>query len=149
MITIQFFEIDALPEIESVSLIAANTALQDQDADLSIVFCDNRYIQELNAQFRDFNQATDVLSFPSDEVDPDSGKRYLGDIVISYPQAFKQAEEAGNPLISEISMLVIHGILHLRGYDHTTPADKSEMWKQQADLLLSLGIVLEKFTGDQ
>jgi probable rRNA maturation factor len=148
MITIEFFDVPIDDEIEMIAQRSAKSALEDEKADLSIAFCDNPYIQGLNAQFRGIDRPTDVLSFPSDEINPESGNRYLGDIVISLPQARFQAEAAPNPIASEISMLVIHGILHLRGYDHDNPNKKKEMWDKQNAILLSLGITMDKFTGD-
>jgi probable rRNA maturation factor len=149
MIQIDFIEIEEMPEMASVATTAAEKALSGQVGDLSIVFCDNPYIQQMNREYRAIDHPTDVLSFPSDELDPESNCRYFGDILISYPQAVSQAEEAGNSIQSEISMLVIHGVLHLRGYDHSTPDEKKEMWDLQTSILTTLGIHLEKFSGDE
>jgi probable rRNA maturation factor len=149
MISVDFLEIEPIPELEKTSEKAVLACLRDKEGDVSIVFCDNAYIQALNAQFRGIDRPTDVLSFPAEETDPDSGVRYLGDVIISYPQACAQAKEAGNLVNSEISMLVIHGILHLLGYDHQTPEEKAEMWKLQTETLNSLGIHMDKFTGDE
>jgi probable rRNA maturation factor len=149
MIQIDFIDISENQETTSLAITAASTALAGQDGDLSIVFCDNSYIQQMNREYRGMDRPTDVLSFPSDEIDPESNRRYFGDIIISYPQAVSQSEEAGNPIQSEISMLVTHGILHLKGYDHTTPDEKKEMWDLQTSILSQLGIHMEKFTGDE
>jgi probable rRNA maturation factor len=148
MITIEFFDVPIDDEIEKIALESVKSALEDEKIDLSIAFCDNPYIQALNAQYRGIDRPTDVLSFPSDEINPESGNRYLGDIVISLPQARTQAEAAPNPLTSEVAMLVVHGVLHLRGYDHDDLAEKKKMWDRQSAILLSLGIKIDKFTGD-
>jgi probable rRNA maturation factor len=149
MISIDFIEIAETPELIETAEKAAAYSLKGQKNDLSIVFCDDSYIQKLNSQFRSIDRPTDVLSFPSEETDPESGNRYLGDIVISYERAVLQAAEAKNPVLAEISMLVVHGILHLLGYDHDTVEKKSIMWAAQSDLLLSLDIKMDKFTGDE
>jgi len=149
MITIEFFEIPIEEEVEKIADLAAIAALEDVKADLSIAFCDNPYIQDLNAQYRRIDHPTDVLSFSSEEINPESGNRYLGDIVISLSQARSQAEIAGNLLKSEVAMLVVHGILHLRGYDHDDSQEKKEMWEKQASILLTMGITMDKFSGDE
>ena len=74
-------------------------------------------IQKLNARYRHKNEPSDVLSFPSGGVLPE-GMRLLGDVVISVEQAEKQARERGKTLMEEMESLLIHGILHLLGYDH-------------------------------
>lgn len=127
---------------------AAKTALQKVHADLSIVVCDDDFIQALNKQYRDVDRPTDVLSFPSDEVDPGDGTRYLGDIVISLPRATAQAIEANHPVGDELAMLAIHGVLHLLGHDHQNEIEKAEMWAKQESYLQLLGIQMDKFSGD-
>lgn len=149
MIQIEFIEISKNPEAAKIATTAAKTALAGLDGDLSIVFCDNSYIRQMNQEYRGIDRPTDVLSFPSEEIDPESNRRYFGDIIISYPQAVSQAEEAGNAIQSEISMLVVHGVLHLKGYDHTSTTGKKEMWDLQTSILSTLGIHLAKFTGDK
>lgn len=93
--------------------------------DFSVAFVSDRRMKELNKLFRDKDSTTDVLSFPHepDEFDPD--KSNLGDIVISAEQAEKQAAENGLSLDIEIKQLILHGVLHLCGYDHEI--DNGEM----------------------
>ncbi len=104
----------------------------------SIAFVSDRRMRELNRFFRDKKTTTDVLSFPyePDEFDPE--KNNLGDIVISVEQAEKQAKENGLTLENEIKQLILHGVLHLCGYDHET--DKGEMNKRELELREKLGI---------
>jgi probable rRNA maturation factor len=71
------------------------------------------------------------LAFPSDEEEPDSGNKYLGDIVISMDQIKKQQELFNDNEMSIIFLLVVHGTLHLLGYDHNTKLEKKKMWDQQ------------------
>lgn len=92
---------------------------------VTVVFVSNEKIKELNKKFRNKNFVTDVLSFPYEAEDFEAYKNYLGDIVISAEQAQKQASESGLSLELEIKQLLLHGILHLCGYDHET--DNGEM----------------------
>lgn len=110
-----------------------------QSSDLSIVITGDDQLQQLNRQFLGIDAPTDVLSFPADEDDPDSGERYLGDVLISYPRAAAQAASGGHPLQDELQLLVVHGVLHLLGYDHAEPAERAHMWEVQAQALESLG----------
>ena len=110
------------------------------DPDLSIVITDDQQVQALNRQFLDIDRTTDVLAFPSGEMDPDTGSTYLGDVIVSLPQARKQAESAGHSLEDEIQLLVVHGVLHLLGYDHHDRPGKEKMWAVQTGALISLGL---------
>lgn len=113
---------------------------QSLDADLSIVLTDNARLHELNLNYLGVDAPTDVLSFPASETDPETGARYLGDILISIPRAQEQADAAGHPLESEVQLLIVHGVLHLLGYDHAEPDEKDRMWKAQNEILNSLGL---------
>jgi probable rRNA maturation factor len=81
-----------------------------------------------------------VLSFPADEADPDTGHRYLGDVVISFVRAVEQAIEGGHTVEAEMQLLVVHGVLHLLGHDHASKGEKERMWVAQAKVLESLGV---------
>lgn len=104
----------------------------------SVAFVSDRRMRQLNDLFRGKNSPTDVLSFPHepDEFDPD--KNNLGDIVISTEQAQKQAAENGLDFETEIKQLILHGLLHLCGYDHET--DNGEMNARELELREQLGI---------
>lgn len=108
-------------------------------ADLTIVIGDDSQLHALNRQFLGIDAPTDVLSFPADDTDPDSGERYIGDILISYPRAADQAANAGHTVHEELQLLVVHGVLHLLGFDHAWPEEKKRMWEIQAQVLESLG----------
>jgi probable rRNA maturation factor len=110
------------------------------DADLSIVLVDDARIQALNRDFLAHDAPTDVLSFPADEPDPETGRRYLGDVVISLVRAEEQAREHGHAAETEMQLLVVHGILHLLGHDHAEAGEKERMWAAQAGVLERLGI---------
>ncbi len=123
---------------------AAQQALQHQQAkgqvQLTIVITDDERIQTLNRQYRRVDAPTDVLAFANAETAetfvaaPDE-PAYLGDVIISYPRAEAQAQAAGHPLKAELQLLVVHGVLHLLGHDHATPAQKRKMWAAQAEIL--------------
>ena len=110
------------------------------DSNLSVVLTDNRKLRKLNRDYLGIDAPTDVLSFPASEPDPETGARYIGDILISVPYAAKGAAKAGHPLESELQLLVVHGVLHLLGHDHAGPREKAKMWKAQAEILESLGL---------
>ena len=114
-------------------------------AELTIVMDHDDKIQELNKEYLGNDAPTDVLSFPSGgEIDPETGAQYLGDIMISFPYAQRQALALGNSVKDEIQLLVIHGVLHLLGYDHLEDEDKAEMWQIQEALLTSLGCQISR-----
>lgn len=107
-------------------------------------------IQELNAQYRQQNKPTDVLSFAALEVDSPipsealaSMPLYLGDIVISIDTAQQQAQKQGHTLLTELAWLASHGLLHLLGWDHPDEESLERMLKQQVKLLKSIGISID------
>ena len=105
-----------------------------RDRDVSVFFCGDRRMAGLNRRWRRKNGPTDVLAFPAGE----SGARFLGDIVISIPYATRQARRRSEPPLREIDRLLVHGFLHLLGYDHET--DDGEMDALEARLRARLGI---------
>lgn len=136
---------------EELTRIAQDTLTlvqPDLICDISVALTTDEDIQQLNVQFRGIDRPTDVLSFESDETDPESGIRYLGDIVISYPRALQQALEAGHTVNNELMLLTAHGVLHLLGYDHATPDAKRTMWILQEQVLLNNHVHLNKISGD-
>lgn len=112
---------------------------------LIIVITDNAALQDLNRRFRGIDAPTDVLSFANDNRGPYAGitagfPRDLGDIVISYDRAKAQAAEVGASVLQELQLLVVHGTLHLLGYDHENDEEKAVMWATQAKILSILDI---------
>ena len=95
------------------------------DPEITLVLVDNRAIKKLNKQYLKKDAPTDVLSFPIGEKGAD-GKYYLGDIVISVPQAFKQCFSEEHGLERELEFLTIHGFLHLLGYEHSEGIEEEE-----------------------
>jgi probable rRNA maturation factor len=128
--------------LQEAAQITLQLSYQVEIPSLSIKITGEKEIQALNASYRGIDKATDVLAFEGDYFDPDLESQYLGDVVISYPQAANQALKRGHRIPSELQLLVIHGVLHLLGYDHDTPEDKEEMWTYQNQILNALGLDL-------
>lgn len=120
-------------EAWSTFAVQALKAIGDSDSTATIAFVSDKKIRELNRQFRAIDRATDVLSFPAGEPDQN-----LGDIAISVETASSQAKESGLSFESEIAQLILHGLLHLSGYDHET--DNGEMNRLELRLRKKLGI---------
>jgi probable rRNA maturation factor len=108
-------------------------------AGLSIAVSDDATVRRLNRRFRGEDEPTDVLSFALDSneafVTPANGPRQLGDVIISYPTAARQAKEAGHAIDEELAHLLVHGVLHLLGYDHERPAAARRMRAREEALL--------------
>jgi probable rRNA maturation factor len=99
---------------------------------VSLILVNKEEIQKLNMQYRGLDRKTDVLSFESGE------KIYLGEIFICVDKVKSQAEEYGHSLEREFAFLLVHGLLHLQGYDHQNPEDEEKMKKKQEEILNSL-----------
>ena len=133
---------------------AALQVMRAEDAALDLSFVGRAKIRTLNATLRGVDRVTDVLSFPTVEkvtlplkkgdypfdVDPQSGKVYLGSIVICRARAKEQAAEYGHSVERELSYLTVHGVLHLFSFDHIEESDKTKMRAAEEKILLSLGI---------
>ncbi|NOY22645.1 MAG: rRNA maturation RNase YbeY [Acidobacteria bacterium] len=85
---------------------------------MEVVLTNNEEIQQLNRDYRNLNQVTDVLSFPDGDILPETDEIFLGSVVISVERAEKQSGEIGHSLGEELKFLLLHGLLHLLGYDH-------------------------------
>ncbi len=148
LISEQFIEIIDQDILKDAALNTLTTAANGKDVELSIVVEDDEHVRKLNRDYREIDETTDVLSFPLDEIDPESGKSYLGDVIISYPQAAVQAKKANHPITAELQLLVVHGVLHLLGYDHSIELEKKRMWDVQANVLDSLGNHIKNFSDE-
>lgn len=129
---------------EQLRAVAEKTLRHEQvSGQAAIVITDDEGIQELNRDFLGIDAPTDVLAFSAQEeteifvVAPEEVE-YLGDVIVSYPQAVAQAGEAGHPVQRELALLVVHGLLHLLGYDHSEEEEKALMWARQEAILSSL-----------
>jgi probable rRNA maturation factor len=111
--------------------------------EVSLVFTDSETVKQLNRDYRGVDEPTDVLAFymlPQKGSDssfalPPDGVTRLGEVIISYPQAVEQAREQGHETEKELALLVIHGILHLLGYDHEEAKEEIKMRRRERELL--------------
>jgi probable rRNA maturation factor len=111
--------------------------------EVSLVFTDSETVRQLNRDYRGVDEPTDVLAFsmlPQKGTDssfplPPDGLTRLGEVIISYPQAAEQARELGHSPERELALLIIHGILHLLGYDHEEPEEENKMKEREKELL--------------
>ena len=113
--------------------LKALKAIGNSESSATVAFVSDSKIRQLNRQFRGIDKPTDVLSFPSDDTEHD-----LGDIAVSVETAASQATENGLSFDDEIAQLILHGLLHLSGYDHET--DNGEMNRLELRLRRKLGI---------
>jgi probable rRNA maturation factor len=125
---------------KDISLIRSFLNL-DENTSISITIRDDEFLQIYNFQFRGIDAPTDVLSFDSGEIDPDTGFEHLGDILISYDRVVAQAEKSNHSEYNELMLLIAHGILHLLGYDHATSKERDMMWKKQGEVLAAIGVI--------
>lgn len=114
--------------------------------EVTLRLTDEAEVQALNARFLGEDRPTDVLAFPDGSEDPESGRLYLGDVVIAVPVAARQAARAGHPLAAELALLAVHGTLHLLGHDHAEPEGKARMWQAQQAVLEELGVEVKELT---
>lgn len=131
-------------KINQVAAICLKEEQMPEDAEVDLLFVDNEAIREMNREYRDKDSATDVLSFPMYEPDEeidDEDEILFGDIVISLERAQEQCEEYGHTLEREVMYLLVHGLLHLAGYDHMEEEDKKEMRAQEEKLLAVIGAI--------
>lgn len=119
--------------------VAADSALGDADGDeLTVRISDDALLQQLNREHRGIDEPTDVLSFPAaddDFPDEDDDGGYIGDIAISLAAARRNAELTGTPVERELRHLVVHGVLHLLGFDHETDEETALMRAREVELL--------------
>lgn len=109
---------------------------QSPPAEVSVLLCDDERIRRLNREFRGLDEATDVLTFPAEEIEGGP----LGDIAISVPYAQRQARERGVSLDQEIGYLAIHGALHLLGFDDESEEDRATMIREMNRVAIEAGL---------
>lgn len=122
-----------------------NYALKYEKIDnavFNIIIVDNEYIHKLNKEYRGIDRPTDVISFALEDSQDEikSDVRVLGDIYISIDKVYEQASEYGHSNLREICFLMIHGFLHLLGYDHIKKTDEKVMFAKQEEILNGFGI---------
>ena len=144
LISDPYLEMVDSDKLEHAALAALHQHGETGEMDLSLVIEDDARLHQLNQEFLGIDAPTDVLSFPSgeEEVDPETGRFYLGDVIISYPRALEQSAAAGHAVMDELRLLVVHGVLHLLGHDHAEPEEKATMWAAQSEILRGLGVTI-------
>jgi probable rRNA maturation factor len=111
------------------------------DVELSIVLANDSAVRGLNLRFRGIDKPTNVLSFPAvDGQRPKGAPVTLGDVVIAFQTTRAEARRDGKPLGDHLTHLVVHGVLHLRGYDHEQPRDAERMEALETRILAGLGV---------
>ena len=114
----------------------------DSDVELGLVITSQERVKQLNKSYRGKDEPTDVLAFymtSADFIEPPDGVRHLGEVIISYPQAVLQAKEHRHSIKKELAVLIVHGVLHLLGYDHEEPGQERQMRGREADILSQIG----------
>jgi probable rRNA maturation factor len=121
---------------------AALTAARAPAAEVGLMLAGDALVRRLSRRFLGTERTTDVLAFPLAEKPRQGDARYLGDIVISVPQARRQASESGHGLRDELALLSVHGVLHLLGYDHKRAKERRRMAELQSRVVRRLGLRL-------
>lgn len=132
-----------LERVRQTALFALAALDAPETAEVSVSFVDDGEMASLNEEYRGKQGPTDVLSFECDNLDDgfpvaEEDVFELGDVVIAPDVAARQAADAGCDYLDEVDMLVVHGVLHLNGYDHVDPADAEVMEPLQDDVLRRL-----------
>lgn len=125
------------------AVLATLRTVGADDGEVTVVIGSDDLLQQLNRDYRGIDLPTDVLSFSTRAeteaaevfVTAPEAVHYLGDVVIAFPAAERQAIAAGHSLADELSLLTVHGVLHLLGYDHATEEQEADMWARQAAIL--------------
>ena len=137
-------------DAEWLQMVMEKTLIAEKVAssvELSLVLTGQQRIQELNRDYRGMDQPTDVLSFslseqkdgvPAPFIRPPDGVLHLGEVIISYPQALIQSRENGHSIKKEMAVLIVHGVLHILGYDHEKPEMEPAMQAREKEILESL-----------
>ncbi len=155
---------DLTPRVEDMAAGAARAALALQDrlesSELTLVLADAALVRQLNRDFRGQDKPTNVLSFCALQSASQFAQRsaeatpspYLGDVILSYETVVEEAREQGKNPVDHLCHLIVHGVLHLFGFDHDTDQKTDDMEKLEITILKSLGIdnpyVLDGDTGD-
>ncbi len=133
-----------VPDLEGFVRRAAEAAMIDNDAppsEISVVLSDDEHLRELNKHHRGMDKPTNVLSFPAVRMKTPAGApRILGDVVIAFETVAREAADEEKPIENHLSHLVVHGVLHLLGYDHEDEDEAEMMEARERRILAQLGI---------
>ncbi|MFQ6122357.1 MAG: rRNA maturation RNase YbeY [Dehalococcoidales bacterium] len=142
-------DFEGCPEVSWLQSVAEQVLIAQGagfDVELGLVITSQERVQQLNKSYRGKDEPTDVLAFymtpakgtevePTSFVAPPDGLLHLGEVIISYPQAVIQAKEHQHSIKREIAILIIHGVLHLLGYDHEEPEPERQMRAREREIL--------------
>ena len=140
---------DLVPDVENhclKTLVAASAAIDQENRSLAVLLDDNAALQDLNTRFRGKDKPTNVLSFPAPPLPPgmpdlpDGGPTHLGDLALSCTVVRQEAAEQGKNVGDHFSHLLVHGLLHLLGYDHESKEEAVRMERLEIDILAGMGI---------
>ncbi len=137
----------------AIEAVLGHFELDPEECEISLLACDDARIADLNAEFREKPTPTNVLSWPAEDLAPEepggmpqqpepdfTGEICLGDIAIAYETCQREADAAGKPLADHLTHLLVHGVLHLLGYDHIRDPDATVMVALEVEILGKLGI---------
>lgn len=137
--------LDILPEVSEIVETGITAALKaakfTEQADIVVLLCDDAEMKQLNAEYRNKDKATNVLSFPAPKSMRVKGVlEHLGDIALGYETCVREAKEQGKTLKNHVMHLAVHGALHLLGYDHMNDAEAETMEALERDILAGLDV---------
>lgn len=124
--------------MDVLSAVCKVLQVEQDKIEVNYAFVRQGQIRKLNQKFRNIDKVTDVLSFPDGDINPETKKRFMGDVIICRAVAKKQAKLFGQSLAREIAFLQVHGTLHLFGYDHIQPDDEAKMLGLQREIMALL-----------
>ncbi len=131
-------EIEPAP-LSELCLRAVAASIQEEISPVSVLFTDDAAVAALNSTYRGKDAATNVLSFPAgDHLPP--GEAYLGDVVLAFETCQREAADRSVPLRAHAAHLLVHGMLHLIGYDHENDVDAAKMEARESSILARLGV---------
>jgi probable rRNA maturation factor len=132
----------SVASLRKLTRAAVKATLTDDDVSVSVLFTGDAEVLEVNKQWRGKASATNVLSFPVSPTTPvpDGEPRPLGDIILAYGVIAREAEEQKKTIANHIAHLIVHGTLHLLGYDHEDDGEASTMEAREIEILTGLGI---------
>jgi probable rRNA maturation factor len=132
-----------VPELRRIARLVLEAEGVVPATGVEVVLADATTVQELNRLYRGHDEPTDVLSFAEHEagafVETPQHDDSLGEVIVCLPVAEEQATAAGRPVVGEVAHLLVHGLLHILGYDHEDPDDAAEMKTREDELLAPLG----------